>query len=99
MARTKKDFAQMSSKKLQMLLNEGNSLTSEERIVVIELLAERVSLLKPQKTIQDYKDEFATLYSQMITEMGVDKASVSVSWTAEKENGEWVKKPNVLITF
>ena len=99
MARTKKDFAQMSSKKLQMLLSEGNSLTSEERIVVIELLAERVNLLKPQKTIQDYKGEFAALYSQMITEMGVDKAGVSVSWTTEKENGEWVKKPNVLITF
>lgn len=99
MARTRENFAQMSSKKLQALLSEGTSLTSEERVIVIELLADRVKLLKPQKTIQDYKDEFVALYSRMITETGVDKASVSISWTTEKENGEWVKKPNVLITF
>ena len=52
-----------------------------------------------QKTVQDYKNEFAILYSQMIADMGVDKASVSISWTTEKENGEWVKRPSVLITF
>lgn len=49
--------------------------------------------------IQDYKNEFAALYNKMIAEMDVDKASVSISWTTEKENGEWVKKPNVIITF
>ena len=98
MARTKENFAQMCSKKLQTLLSEDAGLTSEERIIVIELLADRV-LLRPQKTIQDYKDEFAALYSRMITETGVDKANVSISWTTEKENGEWVKKPVVLITF
>ena len=51
------------------------------------------------KTIQDYKNEFAAHYSEMIAEMGVDKANVYVSWTSEKENGEWVKKPSVLITL
>lgn len=99
MARTRENFAQMSSKKLQALLGEDNALTSEERIIVIELLADRVKALKPQKTIQDYKDEFAALYSRMITETGVDKASVSISWIIEKENDGFVKKPIVFITF
>ena len=52
-----------------------------------------------QKTIQDYKSEFAILYSQMIADMGVESASISISWTTEKENGVWVKKPSVLIAF
>ena len=50
-------------------------------------------------TIEFYKNNFAALYEEMIADAGVDKASVSVSWTTEKENGEWVKKPSVLITF
>ena len=51
------------------------------------------------KTIQNYKDELAALYSEMIADFGVDKASISISWKSEKENDEWIKKPNVLITF
>lgn len=51
------------------------------------------------KTVQNYKDEFAALYSKMIADFEVDKASISISWKSEKENGEWVKKPSVLITF
>lgn len=51
------------------------------------------------KTVSDYKNEFAKIYQSMIIEMGVEKASVSISWKSEKENGEWVRKPYVLITF
>ena len=92
-----KNFAQMSSKRLREIIP---TLTSEEEVLYVEnLLAERGKYLKPTKSIQDYKNEFAVLYNEMIAEMGVDKASVSVSWTTEKKNGEWVKKPSVLITF
>lgn len=51
------------------------------------------------KTVSDYKNEFAKIYQSMITEMDVEKASVSISWKSEKENGKWVHKPHVLITF
>lgn len=51
------------------------------------------------KTISDYKNEFAKIYQSMITETGVEKASVSISWKSEKENGKWAYKPHVLITF
>ena len=92
-----KNFAQMSSKKLREIIP---TLTSDEEILYVEnLLAERSKYLKPTKSIQDYKDGFVALYNDMIADMGVDKAHVAISWTTEKENGEWVKKPNVLITF
>ena len=92
-----KNFAQMSSKRLREIIP---TLTNEEDVLYVEnLLAERSKYLKPTKSIQDHKNKFAALYNEMIDDMGVDKASVSVSWTTEKENGEWVKKPKVLITF
>ena len=91
-----KNFAQMSSKKLRELLQTAD----EESAVEIEkLLALRNTYLNPAKSIQDYKSQFAALYSEMIADMRVDKATVSVSWTSEKINGEWVKLPSVLITF
>lgn len=96
MARTRNDFAQMSSKKLNEILP---TVCEEEAAIIENLLMDRKQALGKPKSIQDYKNAFAALYSQMITEIGVDKASVSVSWTTEKENGEWVKRPNVLITF
>ena len=90
-----KNFAQMSSKKLREILP---SLNDEEEILFVEnLLSERNKGLKPIKSIQDYKNEFAALYLDMIDEMGVDKACVSISWTIG--NGELAKKPSVIITF
>lgn len=51
------------------------------------------------KTIQDYKDEFVAIYNDMIAQMNVEAASVSIFWKLEKINGEWVKKPFVTISF
>ena len=62
-------------------------------------IAERKKGLKPAKSIQEYKNQFAALYSEMIADFEVDKANISISWKSEKENDEWIKKPNVLITF
>lgn len=52
------------------------------------------------KTIQDYKNEFAELYSKMISGMEVECATVSISWKTEfNENNEAVRIPRVTITF
>ena len=92
-----KNFAQMSSKRLREIIP---TLKNEEEILFVEnLLAERKKGLKPAKSIQDYKNQFAALYSEMIADFEVDKANISILWKSEKENGEWIKKPSVLITF
>lgn len=59
---------------------------------------EYISVSKP-KTIQDYKNEFAELYSKMISEMEVECATVSISWRTEFKNNEAVRIPRVTITF
>lgn len=60
---------------------------------------EYISVSKP-KTIQDYKNEFAELHSKMISEMGVEYATVSISWRTEfNKNNEVVRIPRVTITF
>lgn len=92
-----KNFAQMSSKKLREILP---SLSSEEEILFVEnLLAERRKGLTPTKSIQDYKDQFEALYSDMVADMGTDKASVAVTWTVEYKNGVRSIKPITTITF
>lgn len=51
------------------------------------------------KNIQDYKKAFEAIYNEMIADYGVDKAHVAISWVLDRENGEWIYKPNVLITL
>lgn len=59
---------------------------------------EYISKPKP-KTIQDYKNEFAELYSKMISEMGVEYATVSIGWTTTFNDHDMVRIPRVTITF
>lgn len=59
---------------------------------------EYISVSKP-KTIQDYKNEFAELYSKMISEMGVEYATVSIGWTTKFNDHDMVRIPRVTITF
>lgn len=59
---------------------------------------EYISVSKP-KTIQDYKNEFAELYSKMISEMEVEYATVSIRWTTEFNDHNMVRIPRVTITF
>lgn len=97
MARTREEFAQMSSKKL----NEIYRTACEEEAVIIEkLLADRGQELKLTKSIDDYKSEFAALYQKMINEMGVEHATVITNWKAEwdKDNNK-TYVPQVTITF
>ncbi len=55
--------------------------------------------MEKNKTIQDYKNEFAELYSKMISEMEVEYATVSISWKTEFNDNEAVRIPRVTITF
>ena len=57
-----------------------------------------VSVSKP-KTVQDYKNEFAKLYSKMISEMEVESAIVSIKWTTKFNDHNTVREPFVTITF
>ena len=59
---------------------------------------EYISKPKP-KTIQDYKNEFAELYSKMISEMGVEYATVSIGWTTKFNDHDMVREPRVTISF
>lgn len=54
---------------------------------------------KQPKTIQDYKNEFAELYSKMISEMEVEYATVSIGWTTKFNDHDMVREPRVTISF
>lgn len=51
------------------------------------------------KTIQDYKNKFAELYSKMISEMEVEYATVSIGWTTKFNDNGMIRKPRVTISF
>ena len=54
---------------------------------------------KQSKTVQDYKNEFAMLYSRMISEMEVEYAVVSIRWTTKFNDHNMVREPLVTISF
>lgn len=53
----------------------------------------------PKGKIQDYKERFAELYTELLNDYGVEKASVAVTWTVEYKNGVRSIKPITTITF
>lgn len=65
----------------------------------VEYISKSKSEQKQPKTIQDYKNEFAELYSKMISEMGVEYATVSIGWTTKFNDHDMVREPRVTISF